>query len=142
MGIKIVYVGFVDDSTWPHFLWNVLINNESFQYKTGVGHSTLRVKNGKHVARPKDINCIIEKDKYIHVPKEINVLDCLFSDADAGDMTFDDFCASFGYDSDSIKAFNVYNTCIDTRKRLKKALGAEYQQEYDRIQKMRDEGLI
>lgn len=36
---------------------------------------------------------------------------CFVSDAIAGDQTFRDFCADYGYDDDSITAKRIYDAC-------------------------------
>ena len=63
---------------------------------------------------------------WLHVPTKIDVLHCLFSDGSAIDESFDFWCDSLGYDSDSIKAFDTYRACIAERKKLDKALGKSY----------------
>lgn len=47
-------------------------------------------------------------------PKAADVLHSLMLDADTGRYceTFEDFCAEFGYDTDSRRAEQVYNACV------------------------------
>ena len=58
-------------------------------------------------------------------PKKADVLHSLFMDAMAADYNFDDWCADYGYDSDSIKALNTYKECLDTAQRLRSFFTAE-----------------
>lgn len=124
------FIGFVSDEAWPHFLWSVEINGERFTYKTGVGHC--------EVYRPTDKKGFVQvkiKDKYRSIFKTRNniiwakkpdikdVLYCLCSDAEAIDMSFHDWCGTFGYDDDSISAFNIYKECCENGYKLAKALG-------------------
>ena len=56
-------------------------------------------------------------------PTAYDFLSCLRSDCQASHQCFVDFCSQYGYDNDSIKALNVYNTCCESAKKLSKALG-------------------
>lgn len=46
-----------------------------------------------------------------HAPHAADVLSSLLLDAEAVDMSFTDWCDTFGSDSDSIKARNTYDAC-------------------------------
>ena len=46
----------------------------------------------------------------------------LLSDMRAGEVIFDDFCSDFGYDSDSRKAFTIYEACQQNAKKLRAEL--------------------
>jgi hypothetical protein len=48
------------------------------------------------------------------------------SDAQAGEQTFEDFCAEFGYDPDSRKAEKTWQACRLVTKNMKRLLGKEY----------------
>ena len=58
-------------------------------------------------------------------PKLDSVLDCLVSDADCLEYVFSEWCDSLGFDNDSIKARNCYNTSIDQSIKLKNFLGSD-----------------
>lgn len=45
---------------------------------------------------------------------------CFLSDSTAADESFSDFCASFGYDTDSRRAYSIYNTCAKTLQKFRK----------------------
>ena len=59
---------------------------------------------------------------------DITIDSCLYSlilDADSIEYTFNEFCDNFGYDSDSIKANNIYKACIKTSKQLNRLFNAD-----------------
>lgn len=61
-------------------------------------------------------------------PDPYDIESCLVSDAqcamEAAD--FDDFCANLGYDTDSRKAFDIYNACKETAFKLSSAAGNKF----------------
>lgn len=57
---------------------------------------------------------------YVFVPTQANVLYCLLSDMEAIEYTFDDWCANFGYDTDSRKAEKIFHACMEEGKKLLK----------------------
>ena len=59
-------------------------------------------------------------------PDLLTVLGCLFSDAQAGEDSFEDFCSEFGYETDSRKAEKTWKSCASMNVRLHKLLGADY----------------
>lgn len=133
MKFEVQFQGFRDDKKWPHFVWSVRINGESFEYRTGTGHETpcFQTRNGyrmKRNTKPKDREVIFnaERESWVHCPKEKDVLQCLFSDAELGAESFDEFCLNMGVSNDSIKAFDSYRACMESRQKLLRALGAEY----------------
>lgn len=87
--------------------WNVLINGQHFNYSTGLG---LR-ENNKPIT-----------------PKAVDVVNSILLDSEAERMNFYDFCSEFGYEIDSIKAFNTYTACLDNAKKIRKAFGSDFPQ--------------
>lgn len=67
-------------------------------------------------------------------PTAEEVLHSLVVDAQTADESFEDWCASLGYDSDSRKALVMYEQYVDTRDQLelsfKMAELTEYFQDY------------
>lgn len=61
-----------------------------------------------------------------HDPTSEGVLECLLSDANGGEMTFDDFCGEFGYDNDSRTAERVWKQCGTVREELQRMLGDDF----------------
>lgn len=66
-------------------------------------------------------------------PKKADVLYALFMDATAADYNFDDWCDSYGYSSDSIKALNVYKECLETAQRLRRYFNTEQRKAIEEI---------
>lgn len=58
------------------------------------------------------------------LPRLADVVSCLLLDMSAGEMTYDDFCSDFGYDTDSRKAYDIWLTCVDHAAKMRR-LGAE-----------------
>jgi len=58
-------------------------------------------------------------------PTAAEVLDCLASDAQSVDSArdFEEWAYEFGYDTDSRKAEQVYNSCVKGQKELRRFLG-------------------
>ena len=59
------------------------------------------------------------------VPTAGEVLRYVAADALSGDTSFADFCADFGYDEDSRRAFGIWRACNDTRRELRKLFSEE-----------------
>lgn len=60
-------------------------------------------------------------------PTAAEVLDCLASDASGvDDNDFDDWCAEYGYETDSRRAEKTFKVCKQQAQRLNKFLGDEY----------------
>ncbi len=67
-------------------------------------------------------------------PKKEDVFHSLVMDAQAGEETFEDFCANFGYDEDSRKAFKVWETCRDQGKEFRKLVGDLFEEIEEALQ--------
>ena len=61
-----------------------------------------------------------------NTPTVEGIMENIVSDASVNDMSFEDFCAEFGYDTDSRKAERTYNACIKQTKALKRLLGSDF----------------
>jgi hypothetical protein len=59
-------------------------------------------------------------------PELVEVLDCLASDAQGSDQSFEGWCAEYGYDSDSRKTFTLYRRIGRQANRLKALCGHHY----------------
>jgi hypothetical protein len=103
-----------DQYDWDHYAWTVTINSATFTYRMGLAHKT-------RFGQPTP-------------PKQDDVLHSLFMDAQCGSLSFNDFCSEFGYDNDSLKAFDTYRGCMESGEKLRKALGSEYTKEKERIE--------
>lgn len=60
-------------------------------------------------------------------PEVENVIDCLLSDAMGSDQSFEEFCAEFGYDTDSRKAEATYKACKKSGEKLRRLLGDDFE---------------
>lgn len=145
-----VYAGFemADGDTYGMDKWritftkgvkNAVVNNkvtETFDYSTGIGHrappSKIDTLNARGKLGPSDKknNTIwyqrvmreLEATRKPQAPKAASVLYCLISDASASEMSFDDWCGEFGYDTDSRKALETYMACQANHTKLCKLL--------------------
>lgn len=59
-------------------------------------------------------------------PSAADVLYCLISDVQAGEMTFEEFCEELGYDEDSRKAYAVWEKCVALASRVRRFLGGAF----------------
>lgn len=130
---KTTHVGlFLDDTLWSHDKWIVVIEGQTFDYSTGIGHriekdrftrdkfNSIMNKNPKKTKE----NLTLYNQELNEVsrvkPLEIDtVLYSLLSDADCGQMLFDDFCNELGYDTDSIKHNEIYKACQTNAKKVR-----------------------
>ena len=58
-------------------------------------------------------------------PRAADVLYVLVLDAQAADQSFHDWASDFGYETDSIKALNIYNACCEIGREMKKIFNRE-----------------
>lgn len=124
--VKIDYVAEVLskwDSDTPRTVdqWRVTISSRagshSFDYFTGLG---LRTRTYSGSGRKWDATRKKHYNDRPNAPKVADVLHSLIMDASAADCNFDDWCSDYGYSSDSIKALNVYKSCLETAHALRK----------------------
>ena len=140
MGIVITFLGLIKDQ----LKYSIEIGDETFDYSTGLGwlQSTRpNVEREKFkplglsgfnketlikIARAvKPFGRLTTNDVeylsqvYIRLPNEKDVLECLYSDADCGALSFSEFCDDLGYDHDSISALNTYMACEKTAKKIR-----------------------
>ena len=92
--------------------WLVKINQAPFEYYTGSG--------------------LVDKLKHPKKPTLDDVLHSLVNDAEAENMSFQDWCDNFGYDTDSRKALDLYLLCQENAQRLRKA-GVNIEAERERL---------
>ena len=93
----------VNSDGWKNYLWKVTLERWSrfvqLEYHCGTGH----VKDG--VPTPPELSDVIYS---------------LLTDLQGGRETFEDFCASFGYDDDSRKAHRIWLKCKASGAKLAK----------------------
>lgn len=134
--MEIIYIGLIDNQ----FKYKVKLNGYTFDYSTGIGWHALGTKNpdsSQYVRVSQDEFKTIQesytlkqqnwhwgrygeplKHIYRRKPAELDVLECLEMDVQAGQLSFNDFCDTFGYSNDSIKALDVYRACMDVAHKL------------------------
>ncbi len=95
------------------FQWLVDINGQKFDYFTGAGLVD------KATGKPNKL-------------KLDDVLHSLVMDASACEQSFEDWCADFGSDSDSIRALETYRACQKNAAKLRKA-GVNIEAERERL---------
>lgn len=123
---------FVNDDLWVCDKYIVIINNQDFEYSTGIRHR-IELDRFKRDEFKRVMNMNPKKDKtnllhYIDKIKTVskvkpldidNVLYSLILDAQFSNETFDDFCDNLGYDNDSIKANETYRACQKNSKKVR-----------------------
>lgn len=112
--------------------WVVIINQETFDYYTGLAHRKAKAgcdSEYKYLSNlpfgKKLTQAGFEKMIQISKPTPPKIEDVLYSligDSDASEMTFSEWCANYGCDDDSRKMLDVYLKCQDNAKKLNKAL--------------------
>lgn len=60
-------------------------------------------------------------------PTAADVLYCVISDANAGELSFEEFCADLGYDTDSRKAEQVWLSCREMVRPVREFLGPHFE---------------
>lgn len=124
--VKIDYTGQTTREKWDCDQWRVTLSSKagfhSFDYFTGLKlRETVRGFKAAHVPGnwidPKTGNYVATKPRK---PKIADVLHSLILDASAADYNLEDWCNEYGYSSDSIKALNIYKTCLETAHALRK----------------------
>lgn len=64
---------------------------------------------------------------FFTLPKVEDVVFSLVLDSDACDLSFDDWCSNYGYDTDSRKALAVYLKCQELGVKIRKLLGKHFE---------------
>lgn len=94
-------------------------------YYTGLGHRK-PVKGAENRIESKypksSIGYAAWQKAYVKpiAPYAADVLHSLILDSSAIDTSFDYWCSNYGYDADSISAFNAYQACCKTAKELRR----------------------
>ena len=127
------------DGDWEHDKWLALIDGQSFEYSTGTGHRKAffgihgapSAKDRKSLNQLREITGFTGKfpqtkelrrspnkssinfESYARAlpPTSASVIYALILDADCATDTFSNWCADFGYNTDSIKAQKTYFAC-------------------------------
>lgn len=99
VSFKTEYIGRRDGNDfgtkWEHDLWRVSIARHRFDFRMDVEHNK-------------------------KTPSLANVLHSLILNTKTMKLAFDDFCAEFGYDEDSIRTHEIYKSCLKNTRKLQK----------------------
>ena len=98
-----------------HRVLGPLYKNDRFA-KIDLGKARNYLKKGE---TPNNEARFLKLSKIVS-PEVASVLHSLTLDAQALNQSFTDWCAEFGYDDDSISAFDTYRACCENGKKLQK----------------------
>lgn len=112
--------------------WLCTINGIEFDYYTGIGHrvaiSRPRISSSGYSFRELLMKTLTYEGlkQFIAISKPVppkldDLLHSLVTDASAAEMSFEDWCGDYGYDTDSIKALETYRECQQIASKLRKA---------------------
>ena len=124
-----------DKDGWECDKWVYIFNDQSFEYNTGIGHRSYKANKRAELEECGLVagtttyattglkgypykSSSYAKPVLANTPTPASVLYCLLLDAQSGDESFNDWCDNFGYDNDSISAFNTYQACCEIEKKL------------------------
>ena len=107
--------------------YRVSFGTFSTDYYMGLGNRKLVKGAPKNTARHNTVAYADYMRGYMRpcAPPSACVLYALLSDAQACDMSFNDWCADFGYDADSINALNTYQACCSIGESMRKVFTSE-----------------
>jgi hypothetical protein len=91
----------------------------NFEFHTGMGLRAFPAA----LLRNNDIPLDPKKHGKPVAPHPASVLHSIISDGDAITMSFEDWCAEFGYDTDSRKALATYEACQKNMNSLQRVIG-------------------
>ena len=131
------YTGAQKREDWECDGWRFTMKNQSFEYRTGLGHREDVTADTKKRAAY-DFPCLTEKDAagqtmrgrlYLQRVQELRkpqmppiagLLNSLIMDGDACSESFASWCDSYGFDVDSRKALATYMACQENSDKLRK----------------------
>lgn len=92
----------------------------------------VRLANGKQIMETDYFTGLGLRSKKVHfvaskpvAPKSADVLHSLTLDSTAGDQSFFDWCAEYGYSDDSLKALDTYRACCKIAQDLRRIFKPE-----------------
>lgn len=105
---------------------------EEFDYFTGLGHRELPIskisntpikpKSWDNVQSPKELATWKEENKKPVAPHAAGVLYSLILDSSACEQSFESWCSDLCYDSDSRKAYVIYEACQKNADKLARVI--------------------
>jgi hypothetical protein len=120
-------IGETKRDDWVCDEWRVSIGSFETKYFTGTGLRKMKKGATPTTARK---GCVAyaewEKRNIVAVaPCAADVIYSFLSDAEACDKSFSDWCETFGYSNDSIKALNTYRACEEIGRSLRKVFSTK-----------------
>lgn len=145
IAFEVVLTGeLITKDDWLCDSWLIKINGQAFDYYTGIGHRVstnfglpkefkglgLYIKASKLTQPTRGENRKWGFSQWLKVPCAADVLYATLLDASLASESFEDFCSSCGYDTDSRKALETYLACQENGHKLRKAgiVGGTYAQ--------------
>lgn len=118
-GVRRPFDGKTEMDSWDCWLEPTSGEPYMFDFYTGLGHRK---------ARPTSFHrATWRTDPKPQAPHPATVLHCLLSDADgvANARGFEDWCADYGYGSDSRKAYRTYEACGEVDRHMRRVFAPE-----------------
>lgn len=124
----------IRDNDWKCDEWQVTVSKpgqpqQRFEYFTGTGHRKVRPVDRVRILNDyrgsRLLQHYLDQAAKPVEPHPAAFLFSLVNDSDAEGHSFNDWCANYGYSSDSISAFNTYQACCDYAVRLRRIFNHE-----------------
>lgn len=93
------------------------VYNEILNIREGIVFRKANVPVYSHYNRPKDR---FKTGQIIKAPTQASFLSCMLMDGQAIDTSFKSWCDEFGFNSDSMKHFRMYEYCCEIGEKLRK----------------------
>lgn len=113
---------------WEYFLWDAVVSAPGFdpiesEIKLGVANCTVprHYRNMYHKSQPTHLIPAMKPTP----PTAVDVIACKLADSCGVEDTFENWCDSFGYDTDSRSALSMYLKCQKIRSEMIRVLGNE-----------------
>lgn len=147
---NIFYLGFHHSKNMDEWLYEISNKNNSkcerFSFYTGTGHRFIRKSNTKYPypcytvkhLTPSCKKALINYQRktnsffaqmIVMNPEKASLLNSLELDSQADETSFSNWCDDFGYDSDSMTAFNVYQDCCKLAKKYHHCINSDTRKE-------------
>ena len=125
----------IKDNNWKCDEWRIKIGAMRTSYYTGTGHRKHKKGAFRTTARKGTVAYANWERANLQpvAPCAADVIYSLLSDAEAADMSFNDWCDNFGYSSDSISAFITYQQCSTIGYDLQKVFTAKQRAELSEL---------
>lgn len=114
-----------DEEDWPCDQWSVSFRKDvSFGYPNGETSFETDYFTGLGLRKIPKRNADPENAHPVK-PDAADVLHSLVLDASVVNQSFNEWCSEYGYDSDSIRALNTYQSCCGIAEKLRAVFSGE-----------------